>query len=59
MYVRNFNRKLIKLNIHEYTNEKDMYIELWKIKYNIVLKKNYPSFNKYLIEYVKGNISSI
>ena len=59
MYVRNFNRKLIKLNIHEYTNEKDMYIELWKIKYNIVLKKNYPSFNKSLIEYVKGNISSI
>jgi len=37
MLIRNYKGKLVHFNINKYSNEKDMYIDLWKIIYNIVL----------------------
>ena len=37
MLIRDYKGKIVHFNIDKYSNEKDMYIDLWKIMYNIVL----------------------
>ena len=34
MYLRNYKGKLVMLDEKKYTNERDLYIAIWKIKYN-------------------------
>jgi len=53
MYVRNYKGKIIFLDENKYTNEKDFYIALWKIKYNINIAKTYDINS--IIDYVKGD----
>ena len=35
MWIRNYQGKLVFLNITKYHNEKDLYCALWKIKFNV------------------------
>ena len=35
MWMRNYQGKLVYLNITKYHNEKDLYCALWKIKFNV------------------------
>ena len=35
MWIRNYQGKLVYLNITKYHNEKDLYAALWKIKFNV------------------------
>ena len=35
MWIRNYQGKLVYLNITKYYNEKDLYSALWKIKFNV------------------------
>lgn len=44
MFIRDSNMKMIKLNINSYTTEKQFYVALWKIKYNIYFSEK-KSFN--------------
>lgn len=44
MFIRNSNMKMVKLNINNYTTEKQFYKALWKLKYNISFSKK-NSFN--------------
>ena len=37
MLIRNYSGRFVEFNIKDYSNERDMYIELWKIKYNITI----------------------
>ena len=46
MIVRNNDNKLIIINEKEYNNEKSLYSELWKMKYN---KKNLVNIPQYLL----------
>jgi len=39
MFIRDFNMKIVKLNINSYTTEKHLYNALWDIKYNICFPK--------------------
>ena len=52
MYLRNYKGKLIYLDEKKYTNERDLYIAIWKIKYNIDIAKTNDINN--ILDYVDG-----
>ena len=52
MYLRNYKGKLVFLDEKKYTNEKDLYIAIWKIKYNLDIAKTNDINN--LLDYVDG-----
>lgn len=53
MLIRNYQGKLVHLNITKYNNEKDLYCALWKIKFNIDITENI-NFNSELISMVRS-----
>jgi hypothetical protein len=53
MIVRNYKGKLVYFDINKYPNEKEMYIELWKIKYNIILPYSQTNTNEKILNYLK------
>ena len=52
MYLRNFKGKLVYLDETKYVSEKELYIKIWKIKYNINIAKSEQVDN--IIKYVSG-----
>ena len=52
MYLRNYKGKLVLLDEKKYTNERDLYIAMWKIKYNEDIAKTTDINN--LLDYVDG-----
>ena len=52
MYLRNFKGKLVYIDEKKYTNERDLYITIWKIKYNVDIAKTNEINN--LLEYIDG-----
>ena len=52
MYLRNYKGKLIYLDENKYTSERELYIKMWKIKYNINIAK--VEQIKSIISYVNG-----
>tara|TARA_B100000902_G_C26895484_1_gene709522 strand:+ start:391 stop:582 length:192 start_codon:yes stop_codon:yes gene_type:complete len=45
MWVRDNKHNLIKIDINNYTSDKQFYTDLIKIKYNVKFPKNYLSNN--------------
>lgn len=52
MYVRNKSGKLVYIKREKYSNDKDFYVDLWRIKYGIKIAKQNDINN--LIDYVNG-----
>lgn len=52
MYVRNKSGKLVYVKREKYSNDRDFYIDLWRIKYGIKIAKQNDINN--LIDYVNG-----
>ena len=52
MYMRNYKGKIVLLDEKKYTNERDLYIAIWNIKYNIDIAKTNDITN--ILEYVDG-----
>jgi hypothetical protein len=52
MYLRNYKGKIVYLNEKKYTNEKDLYIAIWNIKFNINIAKTTGINN--ILDYVDG-----
>ena len=52
MYVRNKKGKLVYIKRDKYSNDRDFYIDLWRIKYGIKIAKQNDINN--LIDYVNG-----
>ena len=52
MYVRNKSGKLVYVKRDKYSNDRDFYIDLWRIKYGIKIAKQNDINN--LIDYVNG-----
>ena len=52
MWIRNYLGKLVYFDITKYHNEVDMYITLWKIKFNINLNEKEIDYNEELIELI-------
>lgn len=54
MWMRNYQGKLIYFDISKYNNEKDLYLMLWKIKYDINIETNKTNFNKELLSLINS-----
>jgi len=52
MYLRNYKGKLVYLDETKYTSENELYIKIWKIKYNINIAKTEQTEN--IIKYISG-----
>tara|TARA_B000000477_G_scaffold120286_1_gene121581 strand:+ start:393 stop:566 length:174 start_codon:yes stop_codon:yes gene_type:complete len=52
MYVRNKSGKLVYIKKESYNNDRDFYIDLWRIKYGMKIAKQNDIDN--LINYVNG-----
>ena len=52
MYVRNKSGKLVYIKSDKYSNDRDFYIDLWRIKYGIKIAKKNDINN--LLDYVNG-----
>jgi len=49
MWIRNCKGTIVYLDITKYHNEQDLYKELWKIKYNIIIQNTDNNFNQELM----------
>ena len=52
MYLRNFKGKIVYLDESKYVSEKELYIKIWKIKYNIDIAKTDQVDN--IMKYISG-----
>ena len=52
MYLRNYKGKIVFIDENKYPSERELYIVIWKIRYNINIAKSYDSQS--LLEYVNG-----
>jgi len=52
MLIRSYKGELVHFNIDKYSNEKKMYIDLWKIMYNIVLPYSEINTNEKILNYL-------
>lgn len=59
MLIRNYRGKIVEFNVKDYSNERDMYIELWKIKYNITIDVKKINTNDKLKKFIDGEINFI
>lgn len=53
MYIRNYNGKLVFLNEAKYSDERDLYIAIWRIKFKKKITKE--GNKKDVLDYVTGN----
>ena len=59
MLIRDYKGAFINIHQNDFLNDKEFYIALWKIKFNIDLSKQKKSFNNTLIKYIQGITFSI
>ena len=59
MYVRNYMNKIVKIDPDAFSSEKQFYIALWKIKYNITIDVKKINTNDQLKKFINGNINFI
>ena len=52
MYLRNYKGKIVFLDEKKYNNERDFYIAVWKIKYNINIAKKHSIDD--ILDYIDG-----
>ena len=52
MIVRNYKGKLVVIDETKFSSERELYITLWKIKYNIDIAKKYEIQD--ILDYVDG-----
>ena len=54
LYLRNYKGKIIEINEEKFTSEKELYILIWKTKYNIDISKNIQNIES-ILKYVNGH----
>ena len=52
MWIRNYEGNLVYFDISKYHNEKDLYIKLWKIKFDVDINRNQVDFNNELMQLI-------
>ena len=53
MHLRNYKGKIVYINENNYPSEKLLYVQIWKIKYNLDIAKKSHLNN--ILDYVDGN----
>ena len=59
MYVRSKTGQIIKVDINKFPSEKNLYVYLWKLKYNINLKEKNISIKDSIINYINNDIDFV
>jgi len=54
MFIMNYNGEIINFDVSKFNNDKEMYITMWKILYNIDIPKNEKDFLEDIVDYVNG-----
>ena len=54
MYILNYNNEVVFFDKDKYAFEYDMYIDLWKIKYNIDLSSNKNSALEDIVNFINN-----
>ena len=54
MWIRNYEGKLVYFDITKYHNETDLYIKLWKIKFNININEDQIDYNHELMQLINS-----
>ena len=54
MFVMNYKGEIIYFDMSKFNNEKEMYIKLWKLMYNIDVPKKEKNFMESIVDYVNG-----
>ena len=52
MYLRNYKGKIVFIDEKKYGSERELYIAIWKIRFNIDIAKTEDS--NYILKYVDG-----
>lgn len=52
MWIRNHKGELVYFDITKYHNEVDLYIKLWKIKFNIDILEEEVDFNHEIMQLI-------
>jgi hypothetical protein len=52
MFIRNYKGKIVYIDEKKYTSERQLYLTIWKIKYNLTIAKT--SDVKFILDYVDG-----
>jgi len=59
MLIRTKKGIFIEFNPKKYVSDKEKYIKLWKLKFNIDFAKKSLSFNESLIKYINGETNFV
>ena len=54
MLIRTKKGELQEFKSKNYVNDKEKFVKLWKLKYDIDFAKKSISFNESLIKYIRG-----
>lgn len=54
MYVMNYKGEIVYFDMSKFSNDEEMYINLWKLLYNINIPKNDKNFAGDILDYVNG-----
>lgn len=54
MYVMNYKGEIVYFDMSKFSNDEEMYINLWKLLYNINIPKNDKNFAEDILDYVNG-----
>ena len=54
MYVMSYNGEIVYFDMSKYTNDGEMYANLWKLVHNIDIPKNATNFADNIVAYING-----
>ena len=55
MYVMNYKGEIVYFDMSKFSNDEEMYINLWKLLYNINIPKNDKNFAEDILDYINGD----
>jgi hypothetical protein len=55
MYIRTVGGNIILFDVTKYVNEYNMYLKLWKLKYNKKLKEEEEDVLDLVVKYIEGS----
>lgn len=55
MYVMNYKGEIVDFDMSKFSNDEEMYLNLWKLLYNIDIPKNNKNFAEDILDYINGD----
>jgi hypothetical protein len=55
MYVMNYKGEIVYFDMSKFSNDEEMYVNLWKLLYNIDIPKTDKNFADDILDYINGD----